>query len=128
MLEQKEMLLGAVALQSVLTGKPTSITTPEERILDQYDGRYVLRHKRRPAAILRDPELFRDLVYDVEKFLHLLRADRTVFSAAHSWTKEEQATRRLPGFLWSEPISCDVETTGLSSAIIDQSRFYRLWG
>src|SRR5205807_1127818 len=67
------------------------------------------------AAILRDPELFRDMVADVQKFLHNEAPIPTPLPHVYvSWNKE-QALRRLPLLFQASRLSCDIETTGLSS-------------
>jgi uracil-DNA glycosylase family 4 len=117
---KKILVLGAVALQAISSpSRAISITNARGKgFWTDLNGRdiYTLATFH-PAAVLRDSELFRDLVFDVQKFLtHDAPIEPLSPHTFISWTTT-QALRRLPLLLGASRISCDIETTGLSSAV-----------
>lgn len=117
---KKVLLLGAIALQSMVSpSRATSIIANRGKgFWIDLNGRNVYALAAfHPAAVLRDSELFRDLVFDVGKFL---KNDAPIEPLSPhtfiSWTTS-QAIRRLPLLFEASRVSCDIETTGLSSAV-----------
>lgn len=109
----KVLTLGGVALTSVMgAAKVLPITKMRGRGM-MVNGIYTLGTYH-PAAVLRDPDLFRDLANDIEKFLvndQPLPEDNLEVVVP---TSVDETVDYLKSFRDASAISCDLETTGFN--------------
>lgn len=114
----KILLLGANALKAITDPKKQALITRERgrgftvKVGDRNVYCVATYH---PAAILRDPDLYRDLANDVFKFLTHSTVD-TYRPEVYVSTFPKMAVRELRTLLnEASTVSCDIEGTGLSA-------------
>lgn len=113
----KILLLGANALKAITDPKKPALITRERGrgFTVKVGGKDVYCVATyHPAAILRDPDLYRDLANDVFKFLTHNTVD-TYRPEVYVSTSPKMAVRELRTLLnEASTVSCDIETTGFS--------------
>lgn len=109
---KKILTVGGVAY-AALTGSGRVESITKLRGLGRYILDYFVVPTYHPAAVLRDSNLFRDMIYDIQKLIYadgpyvLTDIDLRV-------PKTEQEALELLNFLKSASyLACDLETTGL---------------
>lgn len=114
----KILLVGAAALQAFLSpSKAQKITKERGRLFwTNIAGRPVLTMATwHPAAVLRSPDYFRDFARDITRLIKNEMPYPIGEPAVHiTWT-EAEALESLAFLETAGVLSCDIETTGLSS-------------
>lgn len=114
----KVLLLGGIALQALMSpSRPISIMRNRGKgmmIMLGTQPIYAVATYH-PAAVLRQTDMFQDLVQDTRKFLEHDRPIKTQKPHVFVSWKPEQAIRRLEEIQGASRMSCDLETTGFST-------------
>lgn len=108
---QKILLLGSTALS--LLGPKQSVSRTRG-LGHMYNGAFTVATYH-PAAILRNPDLFRDFSYDLQKLVSRTRPQERLIPEYLIVEDKVQGSNLLDLMRSASVISCDLETTGTDS-------------